>query len=98
MFLTETRISGFDPDPSHIDPQFGRNRLSAGSRAFRGRLKHRRSVLAQRVADLFIGLLDVVVAVNFASFTHQSRSFRVWAGGKLTLDCRNASFYRRQLR
>ena len=71
---------GFDPDPSDIDPQFGRNRLNAGSRGLRGRLKHRWSVLAQRVADLFIGMVDVVVAVNFASFTHQSRSFRICRG------------------
>jgi hypothetical protein len=43
-------------------------------------------------------MVDVVVAANFASFTHQCRSFSILAGEELTLDCRNASFYRRQLR
>jgi len=35
VFYRNSNI-GFDRDPSYIDPQFRHNRLSAGSRCFRG--------------------------------------------------------------
>src|SRR6516164_9205138 len=65
---------GLDSHTADVDVQLGSDCVRAGSRCLRCRLEHAQWVLRQRIADVCVAMVHVVVATNLPSFSHERRA------------------------
>jgi hypothetical protein len=55
---------GFDSDSAKVDAQLRGDGSCTGSGGLGSRLEDREGVLAQRITDLLVGMIDIVITAN----------------------------------